>query len=528
MALQTKEDALVLLANVPRQFGHNDQERHDNEIMNGTVKLLAEILYQQLTHHSATGDSHYRSKLDPITKLHIAATCNAIEMILKGCSDKILSENIHRIHDEIAPSLPRLVTILASQNESTVRSVTLSTCVKIMRRVGKYVDNAIIAFACALLLLLEQRVPSDVRVDAACAVASFLDAEEIARRQDLVRVIEDNSSVLISILSTGAMAVQKEHLEDCLGGLVSLARGTSVLRSKLLKRRCVILVIRNLLAHADVVVRAQALDLCKTLLLVGGRKVMTHYAFAENSGLLSNALTKASFAETDMQSKITILLLLEVLIVNKYAIPNQISCIMTTFYAHATAAESADVIAIQAATCYLQASDKAADDTRVLANVVEFTMSPYAKVRAIAFDVLQDVTFWNAHGARVLLEETPLLDNFTYVLRHGSQKDCISAMNVSKQLLFFDESHRLFCEHNGFISCVARMATKETVTNRVVYINAVTIVLDLMSSDGNIRRFTKHSELLPFLVKFANRTSDEDLKKRVIATIIRFSSSLLE
>jgi len=570
---ESKEEMLVLLANVSNHFGHEDRDRHDEEMLNGTAEHLAQSLHrlillphdggdavagQTIQKYQQDKEERYRSKLGSTRELQATVIVTAIDLVLE-CSDGVLRQQCPTLYDDLAPSLPRLVTIIANQihqdkknrnrsSSTTVsRLVVLNNCIKIMRRVGRYMQDSVIAFICALLLLVEQQLPSDVRVDAACAVSSYVSLKDVdfARKDDLIQVVEENSSVLISIICTAAMANAHNayQLSDCLDGLVGLARTSLTVRKKLLNRRCVILVIRANLMNADC--QSKTLELCSALLTEGSKikkrlEASPTPIFDNNLELLANALIKASLVECENEhAKITMITLLGVIINEKafFVSSTQVRDVMTAMHNQAFGNNGA--VAIHAAICYLEAVGRVVDGSSsktqlesVLSNVIEYTTSPYAKIRAAAFDCLNDLSFWSVQAAQTITESKALLDNVSYIMTHGSNRDCSSAMYLCKQLLFHDRNRETFCKHESFLSCLARLVTNESITNRTAYINAVVILLDLMvnKETGQIpEEFEKFKRvLIPWLIKFANRTSNEDLKKRVVEAIIRFSSSLLQ
>ena len=78
------------------------------------------------------------------------------------------------------------------------------------------------------------------------------------------------------------------------------------------------------------------------------------------------------------------------------------------------------------------------------------------------------------------------------------------------------------------IQSLVRLVTQGTMANRVVYVSAVDLVLTLLEADSNLPYFLRYSNLLPWLVKTSNRTTDELLKERLIPIILRLSAALLE
>jgi hypothetical protein len=77
------------------------------------------------------------------------------------------------------------------------------------------------------------------------------------------------------------------------------------------------------------------------------------------------------------------------------------------------------------------------------------------------------------------------------------------------------------------MDALVKVATTEPVTNREAHTIALGVVLELCASN-NCKYFVPFSALLlPAMVKFANRTTNDEMKSRLTTVIVDFSSAIL-
>jgi hypothetical protein len=189
-----------------------------------------------------------------------------------------------------------------------------------------------------------------------------------------------------------------------------------------------------------------------------------------------------------------------------------------------------DEVIIDASLCYLVAASRAEGCPVILSNIIWFVKSPNANVRKSALQLIKDISFWNPRALVKQMQPSSLLNIFTRLITCGSDNDCTTVTQICRQLVLEDTMTvpQLFCSHSAFLKALVNLVIQETVTNRSAFINAVEVVLALMQIDDQIPCFLEFTELLPWLVTFANRTSDEEVKEKLIATVIRFASAKLE
>jgi hypothetical protein len=520
---QNKEDTLVLLTNVSSRFDRHDEAGLDREMREGTAAVLARNLHEFLILWSLKGKNYYRKSFEHSRGLQVSALCRALDMILQ-CSDRVLAECMPKLKDDLLPSLPRILKIYAQwEGDSIIRLITIASTLRIIRKVSPFVSEAATPLVGALLSILDGHFPPDIRVDATCAAVSFLGKS--CRNEELVKLMEQKASVIISILSTAALAASNESLVEILHSLSSLA-SCPTLGAKMARRRCAIFMAVKNLSHKQREVRGKSLDLCHAFLGHRANARPARTVHESNLDLIVGGLMKAVSAESDPRLQLSQIRIMGSLIIRDDIATEQKWNVMTLLRAIAKS-EGCDGPTMEAQLCYLHSAATIGFTEEVVATVADFTTSEYAKVRNKALGLVKEISFWHPHAARLLFDSTDLLENFSLIISHGSDEDCADAIHASKVFVSDEANHQFFCIDAGFVASLVRLVTTEPVANRPAFINGVDTIITLMSSSVGLPYFLPFIEILPWLVTFANRTSDEEIKEIVVSTVLRFSTALL-
>jgi hypothetical protein len=258
--------------------------------------------------------------------------------------------------------------------------------------------------------------------------------------------------------------------------------------------------------------------------VVGGMSTLLN---GKNLNLIVNALTAAASKESRTKVQVSIISALGDLIERHCLNSEQRSTIMECFLEIAES-DSADGPVIASSLSYLQAAGKISESNEILSNIVQFTTSPYAKVRAKSLWLLRDLSSFNANTTTTfLLNKTDMLESFSLIIAYGSNSDCLDVLHICK-LLISTNGHKCFCEYSAILKAFIGLVTMEPCSNRAAYMVGVEIIMELMSKDENLKYFLPFTAILPWLVKVANCTSDEVMKARFVSTVVRFSSALLD
>lgn len=520
---ETKDDILAQLHRANIRFDDIDQAQLEDEITNGSAQNLARSLHHRLLVRPFHTTKLYFKKLKYTRTLQVMVLCNVINRLLQR-SELSMSDYGQHFVEDLTASLPRVLRILAYETgDSTFRVVTMSSCIRIMtsmatkecqESIPPLIDSLLILFTGAPLL----SVPSDILIDAASAIASLVTLVNDGR---MVEKVKEESGALISILSNELTGTQPEN---ALVALSQLGR-IPVLCSIMTKRRGLLTALNKLLFNSSVAIREKNIALIS--MLVSSYTAETSLFFECNLTLMARALAKAASKETNLKVKMTLVKALGELILKKDLDREHADEIMTILFIMAISCDTPDGPAIDSALSYLRAACNMAQSTEILSNVVHFTTSPFAMVRITALDLLKDITFWKPDSTALLLASTDMLERFCLIVTHGCNADCFSVTEICKQIVFENQYHATFCSNLSILSAFVCFVSTEPAPNRAAYTVAVGVLLDLMATQLN--HFLQFSDLLlPWLVKMANRTSDENLNARFVSTIIRYSSAILD
>jgi hypothetical protein len=520
----TKDDILAQFHTANIRFDDIDKEQLDDEIKNGSAQDLARHLHHRLLVRPLHKTKRYLKKLNNTRTLQAMVLCHVIDQLLRR-SDLPVSDYGQQFVEDLSASLPRVLQTLSyGIGYSTIRLVTISSCIRIMRRIATALSQPIGPFIDSLLILFKVTsvtVPSDILIDAACAIASFVALDKTGQMNGKV---EEYSGALISILATAASS--DFQLEDTLVALSQLAR-IPALGSVMAKQRGLVIAVNKHLSDNSVDIRTEATTLNIMLISRYGCANETPMLFECNLALIARALTMAALKEVDMKLQLSLIKALSELTQKEDLDIEQADQIKKALFEIASSNDTGDGPAIESALSYLHGASNCVHSVNILYNVVHFTTSQYAKVRVAALELLKDITFWKPDSAVLLLSGTNMLDSFSFIVTHGSDADCCSVTEICEQIVFDNQNHAAFCANAAILPSLVRLLTVEPVTNRVAYTRAVCVVLELMAT--RLDHFVQFSKfLLPWLVKVANRTSDEDMKACLVSTIIRFSSAILK
>jgi hypothetical protein len=439
-------------------------------------------------------------------------------------------------------------------------------------------------------------VPSDLQVDAVCALTSLLPPMPAAARSrakqqeeslpqprrrfvDVTWLLEDHvSAALVATLSTGAamgVDASDEVPRRCIVGLSRLARWNSgVLASKLLCRRRVVTALCDHLmmdpAHDPTRVQPPTayaaeqhalacVELSKALLehcrpsgydslamsvreTSKSRHKSHQTSIQENVQLLVGAVIRRLLQESHEGAKMALVDVLALLVEKEWLsagsdaerskLPSSlhtVTNVLNVMFLFASSASGSEEFVVSVASRYLQAV-RVHETAAVMSTAVDLLASPFPKVRELTFQALIDLCFWKIEEAKLLLGPSSLLDRLGHALGEGNGADCAKAVTISKHLVIFHHDARSsFCGNANFVASLVALVTTEPIKNRIAYGDAVDVLLELMTVPNQLYRFVPHDEkLLPWVVKFANRTSDEELKKRAAGVVVRYSTVLLK
>jgi len=525
----TKDDILFHLSNLRGPVDVKDQlaDKIRNDDTNGLVRSL----HQQILFQPLNKAKWYYSMLDNKRRLHVTVLCSVIERLLY-CSR--CPRPVVKCNDDFAASLPRIVVLFARATGcSAIRSLTIGNCIRVMLRLSSPFPQTADRFIESLLPLVDQdgdestlsEVPSDLLTDTARAIARFVVR---SKSRTVLASVEAKASTLITNLETALSSPERRQFEGALEALAQISQISSI-ASQMSKRRVLVYAVCKHLSSIRTRVRKKAVVVVGILLASYNVQRAKEMLFESNLELITNAVTKAALRESNLKLQKSMFSRLCDL-VNKKGLDSEIIHLgMKSLLDIALSDTVAEEVSMESAVAYLVIAKKVIHSEEVLSAIVQFTTSLFAKVRKTALALLQEITFWDRGSLSVLLHKTVMLECFGLILSHGSDIDGQTVLKICRQLLFEKCNHAIVLQSSAVVSALVDLVTKDPGRNRTAYVAAFDLLLELLEDDGNLAvYFLQYNELLPWLIKTCNRTTDESIKQRLIPLIIRFSVLLLD
>jgi hypothetical protein len=181
-----------------------------------------------------------------------------------------------------------------------------------------------------------------------------------------------------------------------------------------------------------------------------------------------------------------------------------------------------------AAACYLKAASKSLQEANVLSRAVDLMASSHASVRSQALVLVQDQLFWKPSMAEALFCQTSFVEKISVILQNGASQQRAIVIRICTTLVSDSQNHCYFLQCDDFVNALADFITSNETKDRSTLVVALNILLDLiLTTEHGIDSFVKKSNLLPWMVSLANRTSCSKLKVRLVAAIQRMTLRLL-
>jgi hypothetical protein len=524
--------SLASLALTSRHFIHDNEDAHNQEVEQGVAEGLIRALHKTLLLHQVRGKNYYRSCLSNMQGLHIAVLSSSLAMVLR-CSKELLASHVHKFQSDLIASLQQVTEIFVSWvGDDTIQQVALSSTARTIRFIIPHIPYAAAEQLVDILMsILQGHLSSDIRIDAASALVSFFENPLVKTSPQVLRKMEDNSSLLISTLSTASLAnAQDNTQQDPMIGLYQLSAVSSIVRAKMVKRRCTILAVCKHLTHADnEKIREDALYFCKDALHRSECLEGLTSGLGDNVEILTEGLIDSAATEVNTELLLIIIMLLEKIVsMDQFPAQPALEALWSLAYKEDVNVDASAMM--EAACAYCRGTKHVEFSIRKMTIIVDLTTSGFAQVRSEALTRIEAVeSEEDSEAALQLLEETDVLENFAIIIRHGSNQDCVAALDICRQLARSSYYHRALCSYSWFLGAVVELVAKEQVHNRIAHFYGVETILALLANEGNTKSFLAYPQLLPWLVTFVNTTTaDEDFKQEVVVAIVRISTAMLE
>lgn len=513
------ENFIALFSDTADEYELNSIDACDDAVKDGSCLVLIRRLRSIILSCSSR---NHEDKHGETVVLQIASVCSTLVRIME-CSDEVLRSKIDDFEGDLVFALSGTVRFVVHRlHDSTSRSVALGSSVQIMRRVAPFCLKHLFHFGQSLTQVLGHSIPSDVRVDAACAITQLLDLD--GANMSVQCKIEQESSTIISILSTAALTRNQHRATETLKSLCLLAKD-SALRCKLRRRRCVVIAVAKQLKQRSEECRHIALEIVSYILK--DRDADTERTTVSNLTILAEELVATLRESSCHQMQVKLIRTLP-LVFNAPCIDKvQKRAAVETLNIMLQDEEVPPNVKVEACAAFLIGVNNTNAYAELMNELSLLVVSPLAAIRNKVLLELHDAFFWHA---KLLSEHThlpDLLDSLCILLTSGSPDDCTLSMQLYRQIMEEEAGKKCMCQHNLFLHRLVALVVASPVKNRPAYINAVEIILELLASDERLPFFLPMTDVLPWMVSLANVTSDDPLKHRLVGTILRFAKAKL-
>lgn len=517
---------LLGILEVSKYFCHNNREDHDSEIECGVASGLATLLCRSLFIYEKKRQTKLRPDQFMTSGLeYIASLSTSLAMVLH-CSTSVLERHMAEFECDVIEALKNLGRIFSSTSDedAILTQIVLTNVCRIVGLIHRYVVHRVDILVETLLLIVSNTsIPNRVKVDATGTICCILKVCSSEPNPNIVRLLEANSSTLISVISTASTPLSDEEPDPAMR-LYDLADISEIIRVKMMKRRCSMLVVVRHFRHANSTVRHKAYSFCHEM--VDHPEASDSYSnnmFLDST--LPQTLAECTVGESDQEiQEIAVSLLYKIALMQPFPSPS----VMEKIRALAYSAQS-DYVVTQCGTAYCEGMQKEPFPTKEqISTVLDMSTFPFARIRAKAFETLEAL-LTKSECIEILLGETNMLDNFGAILSDGSGSDCEAALNLIRLLSRSSRNHGRICEKTSFLRSLIEFVAMGEVTNRTAHFYGVEIILALLSNDGTTTAFLPFRQLLPWLVSFLNKTTADDaFKEHVGMVIIRLTTAYLE
>ena len=521
--------------NVARHFDEEHLMR-DDFIMESAAEGLLASLHGVLVLREGKTRTYYRTTLSHSLALQCTILVTTIEMMFRYCSLETLSEHVPLFRKFFLPNdLPRLLAMLTAWEggDNAIRLLAISNTINIMRRVGPLCPEAAETIIVALLSVLTTYLGSpELHLDATNAIAYLFDRREgMAERKRLIELIQPDSSLIISTLSTAAMSSDKPAAaEEVLSAIFNFAVNSHAFRTKMAKRRCTILAITKHLSSENVESRKIALNICKCLFNDHIQSTCDPARVDRNCELLLSRLMESARNERDTMLQLYAISLLGDAVQNGPFMPEMVDSILMTLR-NLVESDEPDDIVVEAAATYTKAVTSlpiVCVSKEMLMDMTDFTTLPFASARRDAISAIHYLVTDDDGIAEIILGETQLLENFSIIISYGSDNDCVDSLNVVRYCAGNKQHHPAIFQSRVIESLVDQV-TKDEITSQAAFFSSVEAILSLLSNSESVRYFLPYPDLLPCLVNLSHETAlDEELQESLVSAILCLSSAMQE
>jgi len=448
--------------------------------------------------------------------------CRALGLVIGRCSDEALEEHKKTLVDiDSLAAVERTADFMIGwKQDSTLRLVAMSNIVGLSTRIGAVADESKPFVLRILLKFLVDTLPNEIRLDSALGINDLIHEMSLVS-EDMIRSLStEESSRLLSVLSTTASTVVKGSKESILA-LGDLARRSSKLCSKIVRRRCCILALVRSLSRDDAEIRAVAASSAKAMILESSNMMgLSSAIVTRNISFLLECLIQRSSSEKDQN-----VLALVIDSLTSYLERTKIDSVdkgkevLAALFSVAHAKKVDDDLTQLAALRFIKYAHGYIKDDTVTRQIIDICLHPDHNIRCRALGLIHDISFWDPTRASILLDETPLLTTLSILMR-GSQDEIIRVVSIGQQLLFEPSNHPLVAGHQAF-----REAWVALVLDGQSDSVSIDVLLDMVSSEPS-HFCSDGPQIMRWMAKLVQKTTGKDLKQRAVSALVRLAKAL--
>lgn len=496
-----------------------------------TLLIIPKNIFNEATF--MTQNLHYRNRLGRHGKRKVAIICHVLARIFSKMNKNFVVS--HRMNWDLIASLRQIFKFFARTHVKFMNDISKFTLIESIG-LTKYVllsssnNNEDIMLKLLELIKTNEELKkissNHVQFHSTCVIARF-SAMYSAKNHIISTQVIKKSNIMIEILCTAAPHVNDTNIIDIIDGLIELTE-ISTIRRQMINRECIIPIITNQLYSSNTNIKRKALKLTQTLVKCHNEKVDTYTAFHANSHLIKASLIQSLLEENETSLQIYIIFLLNDTICKNILNLVQTLDVMDIFFELSISNEVSEAVLIESSISFIQAAGKFITSTDVLTKVIHYITNPFSKVRAKTLWLLKDICYLNSDSIQNIIEETDIIERFGYILLNGSENDCFETVQICKKLLLLNiDNHKLICSNQSLLQGLIQLIMKDKIDNKEAYKCGIDVILKLLQNESCIPYFLNYTNLLPWLVRMANRTCDEQFKDDLIQAIILFTGAIL-
>lgn len=528
---ETPEALLKSLTIASKKFSQGDKKDHDHALQDGVAHALVRTLRNSLVLRSKRGNKFFVETLTQGTALRISIVCAALEKVLH-CSDTVLVAYIEDlVRQDLLPTLAQVVDIYLPHDDSlTVRDVALSKTSRILYLVSKHALGFPADIVPTLGKLINAGVASDVRIDAACSIASLLAHPQINRNTSKLPALVSMLPVVISTLSTAAGSAPLQQRPEISKALLQVARTSNVALVKMSKRRDTIVNIGAFMHKGNT--RTDALKIAALLLNCQTSSTQLRVASPSHGvRILQGLATVAQTADMHVTSQeLAVAILISVVDSKDEWQTHQLDIALDalTGIAHSSASQLLRT-EVSFGICRQLLKRRKIDEEarRLLPTIIDFLQFKIESIRLEALHTLEVCTR-NQEWAESVMAEYSFIDHLSAVVTSNVKMEQNRALCILFNCSKYDHCTATICQSTTLLSALIDNATRQDVNKGCMWLKSLEIILNIMKTSSNHAHLKECTELLPWLALAANAVEGDDIKKRVVQAIIQLSHIYLD